>query len=365
MPTPTAIEASGRFRRLLEVQERAAFERMTTIYGGIFRSVQDEIAALAAEIANIDFPDREKVIKLARLGRILDQIEARVTRFGGTVSNEITLAQRLSIEGAVSNATELIERSLPPGLPDNILQSIRASFVTLPAEAIEAAAGLLAEDSPLAVALAQNYGPAVSEKVSQHILDGIGQGMNPRRIAILLNRNFTNALGNGLTWAMTTVRTAQIKSYQLATQATYQANPDLVPTWIWHSELAAGRTCMSCINQHGSEHPVSEPMNDHHNGRCAALPKTISFAALGLNIPERRRPPVQGEDWFNAQPVATQREMMGGAMFRAWKDDQVPFNELSQPYEDGVYGELLRQASLKDILGSKAKDYYIGGPKGE
>ena len=359
MPRPTAIDAANLFRKRLEAQELAAFERMATIYGGVLRSVQDDIETLAEEIANIDIPDREKVIKLARLGRILDQVEAQVTRFGGTVASEITLAQRLAIEGAVSDAIELIELSLPPGLPDNALNALRGSFVTLPADAIEAAAGLLAEDSPLITALGQNYAPAVRERVEQHLLDGIAQGMNPRRIAILLNKNFTNSLGNGLTWAMTTVRTAQIKSYQLANHATYQANPDLVPTWVWHAQLDS-RTCMSCINQHGSEHPITETLNDHHNGRCAPLPQTITFADLGLNIPERRQPVSRGEDWFKAQPSATQREMMGAALFRAWKDGQVPFKELSRPYDDSVYGELLREASLKDILGKKAKDYYRG-----
>jgi polyhydroxyalkanoate synthesis regulator phasin len=363
MPRPTAIDAAARFRRRLEAEELAAAERMATIYAGIFRSVQDEIAALAEDIAQFDFPDREKIIKLARLGRILTQIEDQVTRFGGHVSNEITLAQRLAIEGASADAIELIEKSLPPGLPDSVLGSIRASFVTLPTEAIEAAAGLLAEDSPLSVALEANYGAAVRAKVEQEFLNGVGQGMNPRRIAILLNRNFVNALGNGLTWAMTTVRTAQIKSYQLANHATYQANPDLVPTWVWHSALDS-RTCMSCINQHGSEHPITEPLNDHHNGRCAPLPKTITFQDLGIDIPERREPTPRGEDWFNAQPAAVQREMMGGAKYRAWQDGQFEFSDLSKPYDDTVYGELIREASLKDMLGGKAKDYYKGGPKG-
>lgn len=359
MPRPTAIEAALRFRRQLEQMELDAFERMATIYEGIFRSVQDEIEALAEEIADIDFPDRGKVIKLARLSRILNQIEAQVTRFGGTVANEITLAQRQAIESAVANAIELIELSLPPGLPDEVRLAIRTSFTSLPSEAIEAAAGLLGEDSPLTTALEKNYGPAVREKVEQHMLDGIGKGLNPRRTAILLNRNFINALGNGLTWAMTTVRTAQIKSYQLANHATYQANANIVPTWIWHSALDS-RTCMSCISKHGQEFPVTESLNDHHNGRCAPLPKAISFADLGLRGVEEVRPAkiVRGETWFKEQPRATQIELMGGARYRAWRDGEIVFDDFSQAYNDPVYGELLREASLKGILGSKAKEYY-------
>jgi hypothetical protein len=359
MPRPTALDAARRFRSQLEGREVAAFDRMSTIYQGIFRSILPEVAELAEEIARIDIPDREKVLKLVRLGRLLDQIEIQVTRFGGTVLDEITLAQRQAIEAAVTNSMELMELSLPPDLPPEFRDAVRASFIRLPAGAIESAAGLLAEDSPLADLLRVNYGPAVKDQVSQHILDGIGAGMNPRRIAILLEQNFANNLGQGLTWAMRTVRTAQIKSYRLANHAIFEANSDLVPTWTWVADIGSDRTCMSCINQHGSVHPVTESMNDHHNGRCVPVPNAITFEDLGLDIPERRPEIETGEEWFKKQPKAIQIERMGPAKFRAWEAGAFEFSQLSQEYDDDVYGGLLREASLKGMIGLKeAREFY-------
>ena len=359
MPRPTALDAARRFRAQLEAQELAAFDRMSTIYQGIFRSVLPEIAELAEEISRVEFPDKGKVLKLARLGRLLDQIELQVARFGGTVLDEITLAQRQAIESAVANSIELIESSLPPDLPPEILDAVRGSFIRLPADAIESAAGLLAEDSPLADLLRVNYGPAVKEQVAQHILDGIGAGMNPNRIAILLERNFANSLGQGLTWAMRTVRTAQIKSYRLANHAIFEANSELVPTWTWVAAIESDRTCMSCINQHGSVHPVSESMNDHHNGRCVPVPNAITFKDLGLDIPERRPEIETGEEWFKKQPKGVQIDRMGPAKFRAWEAGAFKFEQLSQSYDDDIYGELLREASLKHMVGlKKAEEFY-------
>jgi hypothetical protein len=359
MPRPTALDAARRFRAQLEGQELAAFERMSTIYQAIFRGILPEIAELAEEISRTDIVDRERLLKLARLGRILDQIEIQVIRFGGTVLDEITVAQRLAIEAAVTNAHELIELSLPPDLPPEIWDAVQGSFIRLPADAIEAAAGLLAEDSPLAELLRVNYGPAVKEQVAQHILDGIGAGMNPQRIAILLEQNFANALGQGLTWAMRTVRTAQIKSYRLANHAVFEANSDLVPTWTWVAAIESDRTCMSCVNQHGSVHPVTEQMSDHHNGRCVPVPNAITFQDLGLDIPERRPEIETGEEWFKRQSKATQIERMGPAKFRAWEAGAFKFSQLSQEYDDDVYGELLREASLKSMIGLKeAREFY-------
>jgi hypothetical protein len=359
MPRPTALDAARRFRAQLEAQELAAFNRMSTIYQGIFRAILPEIAALSEEIARVEFPDKESVLKLARLGRLLDQIEIQVTRFGGTVLDEITLAQRMAIEQSVTNAMELIELSLPPDLPPELWDAVRGSFVRLPADAIESAAGLLAEDSPLADLLRANYGPAVKDQVAQHILDGIGAGMNPQRIAILLEQNFANSLGQGLTWAMTTVRTAQIKSYRLANHAIFEANSDLVPTWTWVADIGSDRTCMSCINKHGSVHPVTESLDDHHSGRCVPVPNAITFEDLGLDIPERRTEIETGEEWFKRQPKAVQIERMGPAKYRAWKAGAFEFSQLSQEYDDDVYGVLLREASLKHMVGLKeAKEFY-------
>lgn len=361
MPRPTAIDAAIKYRNQLARQEADTFERMARIYSRIALTVADELQGLADEIAEAAVTakqlDRKKILSFERLQRILRQVESRVSEFGGTVADEVILAQSRAIQLGNTGAIELIEKSFPPGLPDEARKAIVGSFTRLPADAIESAAGLLAEDSPLTVKLRRDFGEAVREQVERHLLDGMGIGQNPRVIARRLARNLEGSLGTGLNWAMTTVRTAQIKSYQLANHLAYQANPNLVKGWIWHSALDS-RTCLSCIAKHGQEFPVSETLRDHHRGRCAPLPQTITFRDLGIDVDERREPPVKGEDWFKGQSKADQLEMMGRARWDAWQADEFKFSELSRTYDDEVYGELFREASLKDLLGRRAKEYY-------
>jgi hypothetical protein len=361
MPTPDAIAAALRFRAQLAKGEADAFQRMSTIYARIAVAIAKEFDALADEIAAANATgkilDRKKILRFGRLQRILRQIEDKVTEFGGTVANEVLLAQARSIALGETAAIELIDQSFP-ALPPETKRLLVGSLTRLPTDAIESAAGLLGDDSPLSVKLRRDFGQAVRDQVENHLLDGMGVGLNPRTIARQLTRNLESALGVGLNWAMTTVRTAQIKSYQLANHATYQANANIVPQWEWHAALD-DRTCLSCIAKHGTLHPVTETLRDHHNGRCAPLPVPISYAALGITgVREPRRQTVTGRDWFAKQPQAKQRAMMGPARFDAWQANEFDFADLSRGYSDEVYGELFREASLKDLLGDKAKQYY-------
>jgi len=357
MPRPTAIEAALQFRQQLNSLEMASFRRMSRIYARLMLSVSDEVEKLAAEIADMEEPKRADILKLARMRRILRQVEIQAAGFVSIIENEVVFAQEDGIQLATQSALRLIEASLPPDMPDALKAQVIQSFTALDSDVIVNVAGLIGDDSPLRTKIESDFGEGVAGQVEQHLLDGIVRGQNPQVIARRLASNLETSMGSGLRWAMSTVRTAQIKSYQLANHATYQANSHIVPAWIWHSALD-DRTCLSCISQHGTEHPITERLNDHHNGRCAPLPKAITYADLGLNVKERPVETVQGEQWFRQQPTATRRAMMGPAMYEAYKKGEFAFEDLSQPYDDEVYGELLRQASLKDLLGRRAKEFY-------
>ena len=348
MPTPTAIDLSQQFRQRLAKQEADAAERIGRIYARIYRAALDEINGLADYIAALDEIDRKALTDLGRLQRLLRQIEEQASRFGVTVESEVANIRAVSLQQGADDAIALIEASLPP-LPQPLIREIAGSFSRLPVDAIEQAAGLFDNQSPLAVKLQDSYGQFVREQVEVHLLDGIALGKNPRTIAAILQRNLQDALGTGLRSALTTIRTAQIKSYQLANHATYADNGNIVPQWRWWAKLD-DRTCLSCLNQHGTLHPITEVLNDHHNGRCAPIPETISYKALGINLPDPRPEVISGEEWFDQQPHKTQLAMMGPGKLEAYNAGKFRFEDLSRPYQDEVYGELLREATLKELV---------------
>jgi hypothetical protein len=58
-----------------------------------------------------------------------------------------------------------------------------------------------------------------------------------------------------------------------------------------------------------------------------------------------------GEEWFNAQSEATQRDMLGPGKYEAWKDGKFEFGDLSKTVDDPVYGPMRQEATLKELMG--------------
>lgn len=89
------------------------------------------------------------------------------------------------------------------------------------------------------------------------------------------------------------------------------------------------------------------------------VPVTVSWEELGLpGLPDTRPQVTSGRDWFEGLSDTEQRQYMGGAMWRAWKDGAVKWEELSHEHDDPTYGLMRVMPSLKQILGQKAQDYY-------
>ena len=129
---------------------------------------------------------------------------------------------------------------------------------------------------------------------------------------------------------------------------------------MWFAELDDS-TCLSCVFQHGTIHPVTEILMDHHRGRCAPLPITKTYKELGFEgIKEAFDPSKMqtGQQWFSKLPVEDQIAKMGPAKYAAWQDNAFEFSDLSVPYQDGIYGQMLREPSLVQMLGKDADGYY-------
>jgi hypothetical protein len=175
------------------------------------------------------------------------------------------------------------------------------------------------------------------DAVVRTIIDGVGSGFNPRKIASMIQ----DAFARGLTDALRNTRTVQIWSYRESARANYIAS-DIVKGWYWWAELD-DKVCMSCVAQHGTLHPLDEKLDDHDNGRCAAIPY----------IPNITDEPTTGEAWFTSLPDAQQKSMMGAGRYQAWKDGKFEFLQLSRQHEDERYGTMRYEASLKYLLGEQ------------
>ncbi len=323
---------------------------MVRQYGDIYARLRTQIAALDAEIAAMDNPTPGRVARLARFRAIQSQIEAEVGRFGAWAETEITTAARQAAREGLDHAEQLTLA----GIPEPLKPAVRVVWNRLPAEALEQLMSWLQEDSPMRARLVELLGPEAADRAGKMLLDGLAFGYNPRMVADLMRQ----ALGMSLVDALRQARTSMLWAYRAATRAGYQANSDLVIGWIWHADLGP-RCCLACIAQHGSLHPVSELLNDHHNGRCAMIPVTKSWKDLGFEgIPDTNPDIKKGRDWFASLPADEQRKLFPSeVLWKAFRDGTIGWDDLIGSHHDAVYGEMLKLPSAKELLGDRYREY--------
>ena len=344
MPEPThpVIDAAERFRAAALARERATANDLVRTYARIWQRLQDEVKV----IESLPIATGTNAARLRAVKSLSAQVEQQVSQWAVYADQTISDAALREIRFGLGDSSRLVQAYFQN---PRAQAALAARFDQLVPEQVETMLGFLADDSPLHDALVNKLGPELAKRMGDALSEGIGLGYNPRQIAALARAEF----GVGLQWALTTSRTAQVWSYREASRQNYMANADVVISWEWMASLGP-RCCLSCVNMHGTKHDVTEVLNDHHNGRCVALPIVPLASKLGVKQPQLE----DGEEWFRRQPVGVQKSMMGPSKWHAWQDGAIEFSDLTHKHDDPVYGEMLTEASLVSLLGENAKAYY-------
>jgi len=321
------VKLAQEFKDALEALDEAALERIVLAYQRIYKTLEGKIEALVLEIASLENPTTSQVLKLARYNELTRQIIEEITRFQSYLQTEIVNAAQLSYGLSDEQARALVETLLSQA-------GITAQLGNLPADSFEALVGFLQEGSPLYNRIDLLAG-SIADYVREKLLEAVALGYNPRKTASIIQ----DAFGCGLTDALRMARTAQLYASRVAAQANYQAS-GVLDGWVWFATLD-DTVCQSCIVQHGTIHPLDEILNDHHNGRCAMLPYIEAF---GNPIEQ------SGIQWFEAQPEARQREILGAGKYDAWMAGKFDLSQLSKEYENDVYGKMRVEVPLKELV---------------
>jgi len=325
--TDTVIELAEKFKAALSRNDLQAERRLITAYKGLWATIKEKADALILEIRLTEDLTPAQLRKMARYGALLEDIQTELSRYGAYSRVEMTTAAREAIRLGEGNARILTAAQLGDVALATQLNRINPL-------AIEKLLGFLSPDGELFKRLDKL--PKVSaDRVAAAIVEGVGLGKNPKDIA----RAITKQLGMALTDSLRMTRTVQLYAYREANHASYLANSDVVKGWIWFADLA--KACPACMAMHGTEHPMTEHLNDHHNGGCAELPLVIGAKN---DIPT-------GESLFRNLPEAEQKQRMGAEKWQAWQDGKFEFGQLAGTHTDDVYGDMRSVASLKDLVG--------------
>jgi len=263
-----------------------------------------------------------QIKKTAEYKALIATVSQELDDFVEFASIEIDLASKASIQKAVMDI----------GLLASVINIDKARIVT--PSAMDILLGYLEPGGELSQRIGL-WADNATGQVTNSIIEGVGLGRNPVKIG----RDIYKAMGHSLSDAVRTTRTVQLWSYRESTRANYIANSDIVKGWIWYAALDE-RTCMSCINMHGTIHSLEETLNDHHNGRCTMLP-LLDGVDYGI---------VNAREWFDSLGEQTKVKMMGEGKYQAYQDNLFTFDKLTTEKENYVYGLMRSETSLKELL---------------
>lgn len=342
-PTPDSVIFRRDWRRELVRLNADTAARLLSAYQRTLPRIQqaageltDQLTELAGrDLASISAADLRG---LSTYQRLLVRVETEMRDFAVIIRNEAANAQDDGIQLGLDAAADMVGSQVGP-----LEAQIMAAFNRPDPAAIQRLVGYV--DGTAMQQRFAAFGESAAQNLADVLLTGVAQGKNPRAIAALISNWYSLPYA----WAENMTRTVQNWSYRTASHAAYAANPDIVTGWMWWASLD-DRTCLSCWGQHGSTHDAREVLNDHHRGRCTPLP--IVRGTRWADDVQR------GQDRFAELDAERQRRIMGNAMHRAWTAGAVQWGDFSRPYNDGVYGQMLRASSLKDILGDEAQRYY-------
>lgn len=344
------FDIAEQHRRQVAARERESVRRMISAYGQVYGRVQDRLAVIQSAIqaaqdvgeeVNASWLFQEQRLQL--LERLVENEVSTFARFaGGAIEDE----QRYLAQLGQEHVREMVLFGLDP-LP----QGATVAFSYLPTTALESLVGFLSDGSPLS-SLLDELGPDASKAVRSALLQAVGTGIGPRQTA----RMIREALGGNLTRALTIARTEQLRALRESSHLSAARNSDITKNWVWHASMSP-RTCMACISQHGTVHPISERMASHVNCRCSAVYQSVSWASLGFSGIEDTSVQAgdikRGSEWFSRQDASTQERMMGQAKFAAWEAGALrrDLSDLVGVKRSRLWGNSVFERSLKDILG--------------
>lgn len=298
------LSAEGQTRKDLAVAYRAAQRSIT------------------ARLANM--PD-DPTFRRLRLQELQRQIERELVRLTDESAALIANGQRTMTRLGPEQAAGLAQAQAP---------ELSASFAQLPRAAFENMVGAT-EAGPLRDLLAR-HGAVAADEAATILRNAIAEGIGPREIARQLRRLFGVAQ-----WQAERIsRTEMLKAFRTAALENYAANPDIIRGWVWTSTLSS-RTCLNCLSRHGSEWPMTTRFfPGHPSCRCSPAP-----LLRGADNPIT----TVGESWFEAQPVAVQRQMMGPTAYSLYERGAVALTDFEGSRDDRVWGPMTYQRSVKEI----------------
>ena len=348
--------ASDALRKRLRRQEATTLRDVATLHRTAVAELRLALAVAVRDLAGVAAGDASRdaagrlteagMKRLAeqRLRTLLPQAEATYARFAQAAGRTIVTAQIDVVAAAQDDVRRLVLASIGPAPAGAVLP-----FSVLPQGALLELAGTLSPGSPLR-ALLDGYGQRVASTIERELIGGIAAGRNPRDVA----RRIMRQVGSGeRARLLTTARTEMLRSHREAMRRAMQANSRIVKGWRW-SAARDTRTCLACLAMDGRVFKLERPMPAHVSCRCQLSPITVSWRDLGYDVADLP-PPETGRAWFDRQPMAVQRSMLGERAYAAYADGDLDLGAFIAYRLSRQWGSSVTQRPVGQVLGTSRR----------
>ncbi len=347
------LDVAARFHAALSKHNDKALAEMVEVYRKLWRRLEARFEFISRQIlearARGELPTIGMLARQARYDELLTQVEVELARFGARAASITQAQQEQGLQMGLEHSQALMEASLGPAPRAFVRAGYSVNWNRVPTESLENLVGFLSDGSPLAYKFS-GMAPAVAQGVREIITSGLGMGWNPRLMNAAIRREFAGALSNSLV----VCRTEAIRAYRTAAHENYRANSHILEGWIWSAHHSR-RTCAACWGKDGSFHTLDETLVDHPSGRCAAIPKTKSWAELapGLDlsgVEDTSAQPWKPEQYFKQLPEEDQRHVLGPRKYKLWRRNQIRFEDIPTVVPSPVWGDGIRVGSIAEIM---------------
>lgn len=283
-----------------------------------------------------------EMVTLRAAGLPLDATNPALRALTAELDQQIAIraaAMTSSADNLINRGIEVTRQTIPGlavayGADAGAVAQVMAGWGVVSADAIKQLVQYTT--SPAWADALLNLRKSAVQTVNNAIIRGFVGGLNPLTVARQVAE-----LQAGLTrtQANTLLRTTYLNSYREATAANYRANRDVIKRTIRIAALD-DRTCPVCVALHGTEIPVGQAVESHHQCRCSSV---AEMDGIPLDIGPT------GEQWFDGLPEARQRAILGPGKHDLYRTGQIRLGDLVGRHEDALYGPMLHTVPLREL----------------
>lgn len=283
-----------------------------------------------------------KVVKSKRLKDALRQARTTLDELAAQTQVVVTNDLASAVLDAADTHLAVSRSQLPPNTAGLAINFDAMSKTALDAIVLRSTEQIHSSSRPI---------PAdVQRMMKRELVRAIAVGDNPRTTAARIVKRAEGQFNGGLARAGVIARTELLDAHRNGALTAAKQNKDLLAGWVWSASLDA-RTCPSCLSNHGSFHPVDEfgPI-DHHQGRCARIDKTKSWADLGFTgMDEPKDTTPDAEAWFDNLTEDSQRQIMGPTKLKMLQDGDIQWADLTKRVETPGWRDSMTNTPVKDL----------------